>query len=107
MIDELINHKVKIKVYDPEAMSNFKEIYDFHADIEFCESPNEAIANSDALVLMTEWKEFRSINPEILRKSMPKPVIFDGRNIYDSDKMEQNGIAYYGIGTGRSSFFDS
>ena len=104
LIDKLITHKSQIKVYDPKAMDKCKKIYGSNKQVIFCNSPQEALVNSDALVIVTEWEEFRSIDIEKIKNSMSIPIIFDGRNIYDPKKMEQNGIKYYGTGRGRSSF---
>ena len=104
LINQLLNHDLKIKVYDPEAMENFKNVYVNADRLEFSSSPYETISEADALVVLTEWKEFRTINLEVIKESMVNPVIFDGRNIYDPYEMKKNDIFYYGIGRGRSTF---
>ena len=67
-----------------------------------CEQPYPALDGADALVVVTEWKAFRSPDLERVRASLKEPVIFDGRNIFEPKAIEAAGIAYYGIGRGRS-----
>ena len=71
-----------------------------HGDIAtYTKDKYEALADADALVLLTEWKEFRLPSWDVIKKLMKKPVIFDGRNIYDRKELESEGIEYYAIGS--------
>lgn len=102
LIGKLLDAGAKVKVHDPEAMTNVrKEIGDA---VVYCEKPYDAIANADALVIVTEWKEFQSPDFETMKKLMPGRVIFDGRNIYDEAAMEGVGFTYYGIGRGKKAY---
>ncbi len=97
--EEIIKKGGKIKAYDPQATEEFiKAIPDNCLEsIEFCNSRYDALDNSDALILITEWKEFRNPDFKELEKRMNQKVIFDGRNIYDK-KISQKGFELYQIG---------
>jgi UDPglucose 6-dehydrogenase len=98
LIKKLVRAGVAIKAYDPIA--TLKENYKFNPNMyKECNNALNAIKNSDALVICTEWKEFWSIDPLKLKKLLKSPVIFDGRNIYSSDVMKKQGITYIGIGS--------
>lgn len=95
-IKELLKLGAKIKAYDPEAMENVKEI--MGNDIELCQDEYHAIEGADALLIMTEWPVFRTPEFEKLTKELKNKVIFDGRNLYDPQEMEDLGFEYYSIG---------
>jgi len=98
LIKKLVRAGVAIKAYDPIA--TLKENYKFNPNMyKECNNALNAIKNSDALVICTEWKEFWSIDPLKLKKLLKSPVIFDGRNIYSPDVMKKQGITYIGIGS--------
>ncbi|MGE5620235.1 MAG: UDP-glucose dehydrogenase family protein [Sphingomonadaceae bacterium] len=90
----------RIKVYDPEAMRNAVKL--LPADVRCCADPYEVAEGCDALVVATEWEEFRRLDMERIRASMvdPLPVLMDGRNMFDPEEMEQLGFAYHGVGRG-------
>jgi UDPglucose 6-dehydrogenase len=90
-----------IRAYDPQAMEEVGHIYGDRADLTLCDSADEALAGADALVVMTEWQEFRSPNFPLIRQALSEPVIFDGRNIYDPDSLAESGFSYYAIGRGK------
>ena len=96
IINRLLDAGARIKVYDPEAMTEAVKI--FGNRVEYLKDNYEAAKDTDALVVITEWNEFRRPNFEKMRKLMKTPVIFDGRNIYDPDEMRGMGFTYYGIG---------
>lgn len=96
IINSLLNAGAKIKCYDPKAMDIAKNI--FKDRVEYCLSSYEAIKDADALVLMTEWREFRRPDFEKMKNLLKQPVIFDGRNQYDYDRMKELGFEYYKIG---------
>ncbi|HKB86087.1 MAG TPA: UDP-glucose/GDP-mannose dehydrogenase family protein [Ignavibacteriaceae bacterium] len=96
LIEKLLESKVKVKAYDPAAMETGRRI--LKDKIEFCETPYDALENSDALIIVTEWNEFRTPDYQKIKKMLKKPVIFDGRNLYDLSKMEEMGFTYYSIG---------
>jgi UDPglucose 6-dehydrogenase len=96
MIEELQKEKAEITAFDPEAMKNVKQI--MGDKIILAESQYDAIKNVDALVIATEWSEFRTPDFEKMSSLMKTKVIFDGRNIYDPAKMKELGFHYESIG---------
>ena len=92
----------KVQAYDPEAMEEARRIYGERDDLVLAESPAAAMRGADALVVVTEWKAFWSPDFARIKAALGTPVLFDGRNIYDPLEVEAAGIAYYGIGRGRS-----
>jgi UDPglucose 6-dehydrogenase len=85
-----------VSAYDPEAAANTKSL--LGDVISYAASSYEALAGADALVIVTEWNEFRNPDFNRIRKVLKQPVIFDGRNLYDTDKMEELQFTYYSIG---------
>jgi UDPglucose 6-dehydrogenase len=99
VIKELIKRGAMIKAYDPKAMNEAKEHYlNGIQNIEYVDSKYEVLNNADALVLLTEWKEFRSPDFKELKNKLKNPIIFDGRNQYNSFNLEAKGFEYYQIG---------
>jgi len=91
-----------VRAFDPEARAETRRIYDDRDDLVLCGEAYEALQAADALAVVTEWKAFRSPEFERVRAALNTPVLFDGRNLYDPETVEAAGIAYYGIGRGRS-----
>lgn len=96
IIDRLIEMGAKVKAYDPEAIPSVKAYTNL--DIDFAESQYEAVQGVDAMIVVTEWNEFRAPDFERIKIGLSEPVIFDGRNIYDLDTMAELGFSYYSIG---------
>jgi len=96
IIDKLLKRGAKIKAYDPKAMDSFKKELD-SINISFLKSKYDALDDADALILITEWKEFRSLDLDELSKRLNQKIIFDGRNIY-SKRIEKQGFELYQIG---------
>ena len=95
IIRKLQQEGVQIKAYDPQAMENAKAILD---DVEYCKDPYDVARDSDALILITEWDEFRSLGLSRIKGLLKQPVVIDGRNVYDPEKMKQLGFVYQGVG---------
>ena len=96
MIQKLIESGCKVKVYDPIAMDECKRrIGDI---VEYATDMYDAVLNADALLLLTEWKQFRMPSWGVIKKSMNKPILIDGRNIYDKHEVEEAGFSYMCIG---------
>lgn len=95
-IKELLAKGFRIKVYDPAAMENFKKI--FGGKLEFGKDPYSILENESALVILTEWNEFKQVDLEKIKKLLKKPVIFDGRNIFDLTSMQKLGFTYFSVG---------
>ena len=98
-IKELLKRGAKIKAYDPKAIHQAKEHYlKGIENITYMASKYEVLKDSIALILLTEWKEFRSPNFKVLKNQMKNPIIFDGRNQYIAYDLENKGFEYYRIG---------
>ena len=99
VITSLIDKGAKIKAYDPEAMNEFKRTIDdkYLDSIEFSDGRYLAVEDCDGLILITEWKEFRNPDFELLSEKLKENVIFDGRNIYDK-KIIEKGFELFQIG---------
>ena len=99
VVSELIKRGAKIKAYDPQASDKFKKAIgeDYLSSIEFVENRYDALYDSDGLILITEWKEFRYPDFALLEEKLNQKIIFDGRNIYDK-KIESLGFELYQIG---------
>ncbi|HET8523531.1 MAG TPA: UDP-glucose/GDP-mannose dehydrogenase family protein [Thermomicrobiales bacterium] len=103
LIESLWDAGAIVQAFDPEAMDEAQRHYpDQVAGDQFvlCETAEAALHEADALVIVTEWRAFRSPDFEALRASLKQPVIFDGRNIYDPARMRKEGFIHYGIGLG-------
>lgn len=96
MIDELLKRGAKLQVHDPEAIENVKAQYG--DKLVYCEKPYDALEGADALLIMTEWKEFHQPNFDTIKAKLKNPVVFDGRNIYSRTLMQEEGFTYYSIG---------
>lgn len=96
IIDKLINDGVNVKVYDPVAMPECKR---YIGDaVTYCKDIYDTVIDADALVLVTEWKQFRMPSWSVMKKVMAQPIVVDGRNIYDRVEVEQEGFCYTAIG---------
>jgi UDPglucose 6-dehydrogenase len=99
VIQELVNRGAIIKAYDPKAIDEAKEHYlKGIKNVTYADSKYDVLQDSDALVLLTEWKEFRSPDFEEIKAQLKTPIIFDGRNQYNTFSLEQQGFEYYQIG---------
>ena len=99
IVKELVKRGAKVKAYDPKAIDGAKEYYlkDVQ-NITYCASKYEVLQDADALILLTEWKEFRSPDFVEIKKQLKNPIIFDGRNQYNAFNLEDQGFEYYQIG---------
>ena len=100
LIEQLLQAGAKIQAYDPVAVENVKQHFKGQAKINFAKNEDEALKNADALVIVTEWRDFKSPDFENLKTLLKSPVIFDGRNLYDLTQMTALGFDYFGIGRG-------
>jgi UDPglucose 6-dehydrogenase len=98
IIDELIRRGATVVAYDPEAMTEARRVMPNLTGLDYAESAPAALTGADALLLVTEWKEFKSPDFDAIRVALKQPLIFDGRNIYDPALMRLQGIEYSGIG---------
>jgi UDPglucose 6-dehydrogenase len=96
LIDALLAAGVHLRVHDPESMANVRNLYG--KKLIYCDRPYEALEGADGLAIVTEWQEFRHPDFETMRRLMRRPVIFDGRNLYDPKAVAGHGFSYYSIG---------
>ena len=96
IIDKLLEAGAKVKAYDPEAMDNVKALYGDR--IEFCDTMYDTLEASDFLVIVTEWSAFRQPDFDKIKDALKLPLIFDGRNLYDKERIKELGIVYQSIG---------
>jgi len=92
----------RVRAFDPQAAGEARRIYGERDDLVLCTDAEDALRGADALAVVTEWKAFRSPDFARVREVLREPVVFDGRNLYAPALVEQAGLAYYGIGRGRS-----
>ncbi|MFT3668240.1 MAG: UDP-glucose/GDP-mannose dehydrogenase family protein [Pseudoxanthomonas sp.] len=102
LLAELWEAGARVRAYDPEAREEAGRIFGERDDLVLCTDARAALEGADALVVVTEWKQFRSPDFARLRATLADAVVFDGRNLYDPGEVEAAGVAYYGIGRGRS-----
>lgn len=100
IIKELLDAGARVKAYDPEAMKTFREAIgeDYASRIEFVNDQRSALKDSDALVICTEWNEFRRPDFSVFTDHMKTPVIFDGRNLYNLERIAETSIKYISVG---------
>jgi len=96
LIDALLAQGAAVRVHDPEAIANVRAIYG--DKLTYCDRPYGAVEGADALVIATEWNEFRNPDFEVIKRLMHQPVVFDGRNVFDPDRMVDMGFIYQGMG---------
>jgi UDPglucose 6-dehydrogenase len=100
ILAELFRRGATAVAYDPVAMDETRRIFGDEPRLRYVNRPMAAVDGADALVIVTEWKEFRSPDFDRIRASLKHPVVFDGRNMYDPAVMRTSGIEYHGIGRG-------
>ena len=98
IIADLIKRGAEIVAYDPVAMEEAQKAFGKESKLRYAESPMDTLESADALVIVTEWKEFRSPDFHALKTKLKQPVVFDGRNLYEPETMRARGFQYYPIG---------
>jgi UDPglucose 6-dehydrogenase len=96
IVNELLAHGAIVQVHDPVAMKEARKL--FGNKVKYCERPYDALQGAHALVLVTEWAEFRNPDFDRMKRLMVGNVVFDGRNVYQRQTMQEKGFIYYGIG---------
>lgn len=105
LLEDLWSSGALIQAFDPKSMNEAKRIYGERHDLIFVQNKEEALEGADALIICTEWQDFRSIDFHLVKSKLKNPVIFDGRNLYDPVDLANLGFLYYGIG--RSNYIHS
>jgi UDPglucose 6-dehydrogenase len=101
VIADLLSRGAEVVAHDPVAMTEARRIFGDTAGLAYADSPMDAVEGADALVIVTEWKAFRSPDFERIRAALRQPVIFDGRNLFDPARLHEAGIEYFPIGRRR------
>ncbi len=102
LMERLWQAGAKIQAFDPEAQEETHRIYGDRDDLKLMPSQNATLEGADALVICTEWKNFRAPDFDLIQDKLASPVVFDGRNLYDPALLEKHGLTYYAIGRGAS-----
>ncbi|MGL5281925.1 MAG: UDP-glucose dehydrogenase family protein [Plesiomonas shigelloides] len=102
LMEELWQAGAKVQAYDPEAMEETQRIYGLRDDLLLLGTKDAALNNADALIICTEWQNFRAPDFDLLKDKLRHPIIFDGRNLYEPERMQKRGFTYYAIGRGAS-----
>ncbi|MFA5528539.1 MAG: UDP-glucose/GDP-mannose dehydrogenase family protein [Peptostreptococcales bacterium] len=102
LIEFILKNGGTIQAYDPEAMTEAKRIYSSKENLIFADSKEKALEEADALVICTEWQTFKAPDFEAIKQKLKSPVIFDGRNLFNPQKLKEMGYIYYAIGRGDS-----
>jgi UDPglucose 6-dehydrogenase len=98
VIGGLLSRGATVSAYDPVAMDEARRLFASEPRVQFATSTTAALDGADALIIATEWKEFRSPSFDDMKKRLKSPVVFDGRNLYDVGMMRETGIEYFSIG---------
>ena len=96
LVDLLLKQGARLQVHDPEALTNVRAAYG--DKLVYCERRTEALDKADALVIMTEWKDYHRPDWQEMLSTMRSPTVFDGRNIYEPERMRELGFRYYSVG---------
>src|SRR5689334_10315434 len=103
LLEQLWSAGASVRAFDPAAMNETRRIFGERADLVLCKRARETLEGADALIIVTEWKEFRSPDFDNLKKQLKSPVVFDGRNLYDPSMMKKQGFSYYAVGRGEGA----
>jgi UDPglucose 6-dehydrogenase len=98
VVHELVRRGARIRAYDPVAMPQARRVLEGVAGLSFAEDANDALAGADALLIVTEWREFRSPDFDAIRQRLARPLVIDGRNLFDPAELRRRGIEYVAIG---------
>jgi len=99
VIRELLGEGANVRLYDPQSRENMKELFpEYLPRVVYCDSPYQAASGTNALLIITEWKEFLDLDLKKLKDVMANPIIIDGRNIFDSASVKKLGFEYYSVG---------
>ena len=98
VMEALWNAGARVQAFDPEAMNECQRIYGSREDLTLMGTKEAALQNADALIVVTEWQQFKAPDFDVIKDQLSVPVIFDGRNQYDPTRLRKKGFAYYSIG---------
>ncbi len=102
IIEQLVRRGARLRLYDPIAMAEARRVLAGIAGLTFATGQADALEGADALLIVTEWREFKSPDFDAMRRSLKQPLIFDGRNLFDPDVVRAQGVEYHAIGRGNA-----
>jgi UDPglucose 6-dehydrogenase len=102
LLDSLFAAGASVRAFDPEAMQETQHLYPNEEKLMLMGTPESVLAGSDALIICTEWQQFKAPDFDLIEQRLKAPVIFDGRNLYDAERLARNGFKYFPIGRGDS-----
>jgi UDPglucose 6-dehydrogenase len=102
LLESLWQAGARVRAFDPEAMQETQRLYPDESRLTLMGTPESALSEADALIICTEWQQFKAPDFELIRQRLSDPVIFDGRNLYDAERMTRNGFHYFPMGRGES-----
>jgi UDPglucose 6-dehydrogenase len=98
VINGLLARGASVSVYDPAALKEARQVFAKEPAVHFAPSTTAALDGADALIIVTEWKEFRSPDFDDMKRRLKAPIVFDGRNLYDPALMREAGFEYFSVG---------
>ena len=101
IMEALWDAGASVRAYDPEAIEETARLYPDQDGLELCDTAYGALDGADALVIITEWQEFRSPDFDMIKDKLADALVVDGRNLYEPKTVERHGLKYYAIGRGR------
>ncbi|MFK3789232.1 MULTISPECIES: UDP-glucose dehydrogenase family protein [Pseudomonas] len=102
LLDALFAAGAEVRAFDPEAMQETQRLYLDESRLMLMGTPESVLNGADALIICTEWQQFKAPDFELIQQRLKAPVIFDGRNLYDAERLARNGFTYFPIGRGES-----
>ncbi|MEO3678867.1 UDP-glucose/GDP-mannose dehydrogenase family protein [Rheinheimera sp. FR7-31] len=102
LMEQLWQAGAAVQAFDPEAMEEIQRIYGVRDNLTLVGTKEAALKNADALIICTEWQQFKAPDFDMIKQQLKQPVIFDGRNLYEPERMARKGFSYYAIGRGES-----
>lgn len=102
LMEQLWQAGATVQAFDPEAMEEIQRIYGVKDNLTLVGTKEAALKNADALLICTEWQQFKAPDFDVIKQQLKQPIIFDGRNLYEPERMQRKGIVYYAVGRGES-----
>jgi UDPglucose 6-dehydrogenase len=102
LLESLWAAGASVRAFDPEAMQETQHLYPEESKLMLMGTPESVLAGADALIICTEWQQFKAPDFNLIQQRLKAPVIFDGRNLYDAERLARSGFLYFPIGRGES-----
>jgi UDPglucose 6-dehydrogenase len=102
LMEALWDAGAEVRAFDPEAMQETQRLYGENPHLMLLGTPEAALSGADALIICTEWQQFKAPDFDLMQQRLKTPVIFDGRNLYDAQRLADKGFSYFPMGRGES-----